>query len=95
MKIDFFQYGTIFTYPILRQPLIIFVLTVTPGDFFPLQDTLSFSQPVQTECRVVFLNNDLQVEPIENFYVSLTTNDNRISRSPSRATITVLNDDCE
>ena len=77
------------------QPLIIFVLSGTPGDFFSLQDTLSFSQPTQTECRTVSLDDDLQVEPTENFYVSLTTDDNRITRSPSRATITVLNDDCE
>ena len=72
-----------------------FVLTVTPGDFFPLQDTLSFSTPVQTECRAVFLDNDLQVEPTENFYVSLTTTDSRIRVDPSQAVVTVLNDDCE
>ena len=74
---------------------IMFVLTVTPDDFFSLQDILSFSQPVHTECRAVFLDNDLQVEPTENFYVSLTTTDSRIRVDPSQGVITILYDDCE
>ena len=74
---------------------IIFQLTVIPGDFFSLQDTLSFSQPVQTKCKPVILDNDLRVEHRESFYVSLETTDSRIRVDPSQAVITVLYDDCE
>ena len=81
----------------MRMPLLIYF--PAPGDYSPLANVpLSFSISAaisSTSCADISINDDLIVEYVEEFSVSLSSSDPVIIDPIQEANVTIDDNDCE
>ena len=81
---------------VLREcELSIFLLCSAPDDYTSVSQDLTFQPGSDRQCVEVAIVNDDELENEEQFTVTITTEEDRVTLEPDSTTVTITDDDGE